>query len=335
MNRYFLFLISSLLIYLQLISCDSKKSTTEKVIPPSKPTVIAPEFNADSAFRFVETQVNFGKRVPNSKPHVECVNFITSTLGSLNWEVTEQTFDIEAFDKTVLNARNIFAAFNPSAKKRVILAAHWDTRPFADQAEEDRFRPIEGANDGASGVAVLLELARVINQSEQKPSIGIDLAFFDVEDYGAPEDQENQTDREITYCLGSQYWAENPHIEGYHAYYGILLDMVGAKGATFTMEGISMKYAPQVVKKVWSAAAEIGYGQYFIPRPTAPITDDHYIVNTETSIQMIDIIHYDEVNDHPFFEHWHTHDDTIEVIDKNTLKAVGQTLLHVLYNDLI
>lgn len=331
------FLLFSVLLTFQ--NCQQSPETPKKEKKESKPRVQAPDFNADSAYALVKKQVDFGPRVPNSQRHQLCGDFLVEYLEELKGnklpiEVYEQEFQVEAYDGTLLNARNIVGSVNPAARKRILLAAHWDTRPFADQGpEETHYDAILGANDGASGVGVLLEIARVLTTTDSVPlNVGVDVLLFDVEDYGAPSFA-NSDAMYGGYCLGSQYWASNPHKDGYHAYYGILLDMVGAKNARFTWEAHSKQYAPKILKMVWDTAQEIGYGQFFERRETDPIMDDHVFVNTEAGIPMIDIIHHDSSNDNIFFEHWHTLNDNMEAIDKNTLKAVGQTLLQVIYNE--
>jgi glutaminyl-peptide cyclotransferase len=291
--------------------------------------VAAPIFNADSAYGFVNAQVKFGPRVPNTIPHVKCGDYLINTFKKYGAKVTVQSFEAKAFDGKNLKLRNITASYNPEASKRIILTAHWDTRPFADQDPEKSYynKPIDGANDGGSGVGVLLEVARAINAFKSKPGVGIDLILFDGEDYGAPEEFEGS--HANTYCLGSQYWVKNPHPNGY---YGILLDMVGAKDATFAMEGLSMQYAGSIVQNVWKTAHMLGYSRYFIYRETSAITDDHAYVNEQAKIPMIDIIEF-KGGDNYFGSYWHTHNDNMSVIDKNTLKAVGQTLLEVVYNE--
>ena len=190
--------------------------------------------------------------------------------------------------------------------------------------------PIDGANDGASGVAVLLEIARIIK--EQPIDLGVDIVLFDVEDYGQPQFS-NLPQKQHSWALGSQYWAKKPHVPGYAARYGILLDMVGGKGSKFRKEGTSLQFAASVVNKVWKAAADAGYSSYFLFEKTRPITDDHYYVNLYSGIPTIDIIHLGPGGNQPFHPSWHTPDDNIEVIDKNVLKAVGQTVLEVLYRE--
>ncbi|GAA4846392.1 M28 family peptidase [Algivirga pacifica] len=293
----------------------------------------APSFNEDSAYYFIEKQVAFGPRVPNTKAHQECGDYLIEQLKEYGAEVTVQAFEATAYNGAVLPSRNIIGAINPEAKKRIIVAAHWDTRPYADQGEERQQEPIDGANDGGSGVGVILELARVMHTDSLKPNVGVDFILFDSEDYGRPEFEKEYTDGDSRYCLGSEYWASNKHKRGYHAYYGILLDMVGAKGAVFPKEGTSMELASKVVKKIWTTGQKLGYGQYFIDQEVGGIFDDHYYVNTKARIPMADIIHLDPTGTDTFFEHWHTHEDNLETIDKASLKAVGQTVLQVLYNE--
>ena len=187
-----------------------------------------------------------------------------------------------------------------------------------------------GANDGASGVGVLLELARQFQI--QQPNIGVDIIFFDAEDYGATEEFRGEN-TEDSWCLGAQYWAKNPHLPGYRAEYGILLDMVGGTQATFYCEQISEYYAMNVVNKVWSQAKSLGFGQYFIDQKGGTVTDDHLYVNKIAGIPSIDIIQFDPNSDSGFAHYWHTVDDTMKNIDKNTLNAVGTTLMHVVYNE--
>lgn len=329
-----------LIVLIALISFSSCKETKPKDNTLTKPTVTkpiksVPVFNPDSAYSYVAKQVAFGPRIPNTKTHLACADYLVTQLERYQWTVIEQKFEATAFNGHVLNGINIIASYQPKIKKRILLASHWDSRPFADQEEDlvKRTQPIDGANDGASGVGVLLELARQINLAQQKPDVGIDIIFFDAEDYGAPEYYQGESKPEY-WCLGSQHWSYHKHNLAYSAYYGILLDMVGAKNATFFKEGVSMQYAPSVVNKVWKKGQSIGYGQYFVNDYCGGITDDHTFVNQITGIPMIDIIHYNYQDEAQFFgDYWHTHNDNMDAVDKNTLKAVGQTLLEVLYEE--
>lgn len=314
-------------------SCKSKKQDQQENQATEVKTVSAPDFNADSAFAYVAAQVAFGPRVPNTDAHRRGGDYLIAMLKAFGCEVTVQSFTATTYDNLKLNARNIIGSINPQATKRIVLASHWDSRPFADQdsATIARNKPVMGANDGASGVGILLELARSIQKAGTKPNVGIDLIFFDAEDWG---NSEQAKDEYSGFCLGSQYWAANKHKPGYSAYYGVLLDMVGAKGATFLKEGYSMQYAPTVVNKVWETASRMGYNQFFVDTGESgpSITDDHLPVNRVAKIPMIDIIHL-KVSTGSFFEDWHTTGDGMENIDRSTLKAVGQVLLQTLYNE--
>ncbi|MBK9318833.1 MAG: M28 family peptidase [Bacteroidetes bacterium] len=304
---------------------ESQQTNTTPVV-----TVKAPSFHADSAFSFVKQQVDFGPRVPNSVGHVNCGSWLISKMKAYADTVIEQSFKVRAFDGKILNSRNIIASFHPDLGNRILLCAHWDTRPFADQDDDRENEAIDGANDGASGVGVLIEVARQL--SAANPALGVDIIFFDAEDYGQPDDSDLPR-MEDSYCLGSQYWAKNLHTRNYQARYGILLDMVGAQNAKFTQEGTSMQYAPEIVEKVWKIAAASGFSDYFINERTKGIIDDHFYINRLAGIKCVDVIHYEFSSPSNFWTHWHTHDDTIDKIDKNSLKAVGQTLLEVLFRE--
>jgi len=335
-NKTFQNTILIILLASVFIACDSNKKPKEIVEEKHNPEVLekifVPDFNSDSAYTFVAKQVSFGPRVPNTKSHIACGNFLTKFFLSNSTWVTPQEFVSKSFDSKELKLKNIIASYNPKATKRIILASHWDTRPFADQDSKDIKTPSDGANDGASGVGILMEIARAINKAEKKPDVGIDFILFDGEDYGQPNfyDGPYQND---SWCLGSQHWSKNKHVANYTAYYGILLDMVGAKNATFAREGVSLENAPSVVDKVWQTGQRIGYGNYFINIQSPSITDDHTYVNKEAMIPMIDIIEFDTKGPNYFGAYWHTHNDNMNVIDKNTLKAVGQTLLEVVYRE--
>lgn len=341
MTKLSLFLVPALLL-LTAGACRTKQSQSDTTQTTNQPvTVSAPAFNADSAYTYIDQQVTFGPRVPNTPAHVQTGNYLAAKLKQFGCEVIEQNFVATTWDGKKLNARNIIGSINPRAAKRILLASHWDSRPHADQDtdEADKSKPVPAANDGASGVGVLLELARTIQQSQQKPTVGIDIVFFDAEDWGNGEKAANDFEKEsgnqfdyIGFCLGSRYWSKNLHKPGYSAYFGILLDMVGAKGATFAKEGMSMQFAPTVVNNVWQTASRAGYSQYFIDTAGGQITDDHVAPNTIAKIPMIDIIHTN-IGTGGFFPGWHTAEDTMSYIDRGTLKAVGQTLLQVIYNE--
>ncbi|SDK81807.1 Peptidase family M28 [Catalinimonas alkaloidigena] len=310
---------------------DTKTSQTTENSPPPAALVQAPDFNADSAYAFVEAQVAFGPRVPNTPAHRQCGDYLVNYMRGIGWEVQEQNFEATAWDETVLNGRNIISTLNPQANKRILLMAHWDTRPYADQDSVRQREPIEGANDGGSGVAVLMEVARVLQASNLPQNLGVDIIFTDAEDYGQPESERDGAGKQDTWCLGAQHWAKNPHRKGF--YYGILLDMVGAEGAQFARDEISMQAAPSVVDRVWKIGTQLGYSSYFSYQTASGLLDEHYYVNRIARIPMIDIIQYDPVHDDYFYEHWHTHEDTLEHINRETLKAVGQTLLQTLFQE--
>ncbi len=312
-----------------LSSCGGKKEQLET--PPVK-SVNVPLFNADSAYFFIEKQVAFGPRVPNTKAHTDAAEYFVEKLEGYGAKVSVQDFQATTFDKQKLNLKNIIASFNPEQKKRILLAAHWDTRPFADKDNERKYEPIEGANDGASGVGVLLELARIFGTIDS-PEVGIDLILFDGEDWGEKEGEERirpPQGLDSWWCLGSQYWSKNKHIPNYSAYYGVLLDMVGAKDSQFHREGYSMEYAPRIVERIWDTAIRLGYSKYFIKKTQAPIIDDHLYVNELGRIPMVNVVHYDPALGY-FGDYHHTHKDNMSIIDKETLNAVGQTLLQVIF----
>lgn len=297
-----------------------------------KDKLTTPEFNADSAYSYIETQVNFGPRVPNSSAHLACADYLAAKLSSFGAEVIAQEAEVRAFDGTRLNIRNIIGQFQPEKNDRIMLYAHWDSRPFADYDSNPAKRdtPIDGANDGASGVAVLLEIARHLSENPTYPAI--DIIFFDAEDYGQP-DHKSLPFQPDTWCLGSQYWGKHPHKSNYYARYGILLDMVGAKDALFYQEQFSLQIAPKLVDQIWRIAGEIGYGSKFIFEEGGMITDDHVYVYRHRQIPSVNIIQYDPSSNTSFGSYWHTHKDTMGNIDRATLKAVGQTVLETIYRE--
>jgi len=332
-ERLFVMIFS--LVFILLSSCGEQTTPSSKLNDNKKTTVEVkvPEFNADSAYNFIKKQLDFGPRVPMTAAHNECALWLESTLKRFTPEVKVQGFKSRIYDGRVLDGKNIIASFNPQAKNRVFLSSHWDSRPFADHDpdEANKNKAIDGANDGASGTGVLIEIARQL--SHQSPNIGIDIILFDMEDFGPPEDKQTNQGAD-TWGLGSQYWAKNPHTFGYVARYGILLDMVGAPNARFPMEAFSMYYAPDVVKKVWDIAKSLGYNDYFVFENGGYITDDHYFINQLAQIPTIDIIHLDANSANgTFYDHWHTLKDDLTQIDPATLKVVGQTVLTVIYRE--
>lgn len=311
------------------VACNT---TNSQQISNKESKQVAISFNADSAYKYIEQQVNFGPRVPGTESHKQCLEYLVSTLQQFGAEVNIQEGEGIDFYGKPIALRNVVAHILPQKANRIILCSHWDCRPFADNdSDVSRINePIDGANDGASGVGVIMEIARQLQI--QKPNIGVDIIFFDVEDYGKP-DHINVANRPDTWCLGSQYWGKSEEGQQSEARFGILLDMVGAPGAQFFKEGFSMSNASGIVEKVWRAAAEIGYGNRFVNDDGGFITDDHYYINSLTKVPCIDIIHLDVTNGMGFGSYWHTHDDTMKNIDKSTLVAVGETLLSVIYNE--
>lgn len=316
-----------------LSGCGQKPAADTAAIPVAevKSASSVPEFNADSAYAYIERQVRFGPRVPNTPAHRACAAYLASELERFGAKLYVQEAVLTAYNGDRLQASNIIGVFNPEKTRRVMLFAHWDSRPYADYDADpaNHRRPIDGADDGASGAGVLLEIARQIGATGFDG--GVDLFFFDAEDYGVPEFlQESKPD---TWCLGSQFWAKNPHVPGYSAGYGILLDMVGARGATFYKEHTSMRYAAPMVENIWTTARNLGYGKYFINRNGGGVVDDHYYVIMGRNIPCLDIINYDPDRSHGFGDYWHTQQDTMDNIDRETLKAVGQTVWHVIRNN--
>ena len=323
-------------IYILILGfgCGTETNIKEDPIIDKDPIVIQPkidrpDFNADSAYLYVKQQVDFGPRFPNNDAHGKCALFLENKLKSFGLKTITQIGKATTFNDKKITIKNIIAEYNPSAKKRILLFAHWDTRPFADQDTKDMTKPILGANDGASGVGILIEVARQL--SIVKPDIGVDIIFFDAEDYGQPSGMTSTLSE--TYCLGSQFWAKNLHKKDYSADFGILLDMAGNANAYFTQESISMRYAPHIVQKVWGIGKKLGYANYFVTKSTNFVgTDDHQFVNEIAGIPSIDIIHYDRTSGN-FHSTWHTHNDNMDVIDKTTLKVVGEVLLYTIYNE--
>ncbi len=315
-----------------LLACSSKTQSATEIGQHKKPLVAVPSFNADSAYSFMQTQVFFGPRVPNTPAHVACGDYFVTQLKKYGAQVVEQKVDLQNYAGLTLKSRNIIASFRPENQNRILVCAHWDTRPYADRdADPGNWRkPIDGANDGASGCGVLLELARQIQL--QQPQVGVDLVFFDAEDWGAPAFERSLVS-ESGYCLGSEYWSRHPHIPNYRAKYGILLDMVGAPGAVFYKEKFSVHYAAQVVDKIWETAQALGYTNYFISQTGGSIEDDHVQVVKNLQIPCADIIHYDPNTATGFGSYWHTLNDNMDHVSKETLLAVGQTVLSIIYNE--
>lgn len=287
-------------------------------------------FCADSAYLYISQQLDFGARVPGSEAQTQCADWLIAELTRRGSEMHVTRTSAQAYDGTQLPIINIVASFRPEAANRVLIISHWDSRHVADEDPDPgkRHLPVPAANDGASGVGVMLELAR--QATLQQPAVGIDLFFTDAEDYGAPDDWQGVHD-EKWWALGTQAWCKAPHVANYRATYGILLDMVGAHDATFYREYYSDYYASDVVNHVWRKAAQLGYRNYFIDREGAGITDDHLFVNRLRGIPTIDIIDTRRHGNGTFYPYWHTTDDTLDKISTRTLQAVGDVLMELLF----
>lgn len=326
-------LLLLLLPLFPLFSCEGDQPSVDVTPAPALPDLPAtPLFDPDSAYAFIQKQVDLGPRVPGTASHKACGDWMVAKLKGYGATVIEQTGTVTVYSGQQLPLRNIIASWNPLAKDRILLLAHWDTRPMADKDTERKNEPIPGANDGGSGVGVLLEIARQLSTKQHGP--GVDMLFTDVEDYGQPSGgmtlDENSTG---TWALGSQYFSKNPHVPGYTARFGILLDMCGARDAKFYREAISMRFAPAIVSKVWRTGASLGHGARFVQETKFFVgTDDHLAINEQLHIPTIDIIEYNE-GTKAFHPSWHTHKDDMSVIDPLTLKAVGQTVLEVVWKE--
>ena len=279
----------------------------------------------------------FGPRVPNSKAHNDCAVWYIQHLRACGAVVELQRGQMPDYRGNMQQIFNIIAHFSTPAtanRPRILLGAHYDTRPWCDEEEQyaDRFYNVPGANDGASGVGVLLEVARQLGRhiADSTLSTPVDIILFDCEDMGTPRFYTGQ-EREDTWCLGSQLWATNyAHTNPEEApvyRFGIVLDMIGAPDALFPRELYSSQYASNYQQQIWRAAQQLGYGAHFSDRQSYPITDDHYYVNYIAGIPCVDIIHYDVRNATGFPFWWHTRNDDMSNISKSTLQAVGEVVM--------
>lgn len=318
-----------ILFICMVIGCYS--CSTSKKSQTASQSVVSVEFNADSAYAFCAAQCSFGPRVMNSEAHERCGNWIQQRFTQYGYAVEMQKADLKGYDGTTLRSTNIIARSAGTAKPAILICAHWDSRPWADNdPDEANWRtPVMAANDGASGVAVMLELARLLQQNDSA-SVDADFICFDAEDWGVPQ-WEDKADGD-SWALGAQYWASNYSPEGKKYQYAILLDMVGGQGAKFYHEAYSMHYARSVVERVWQAADAAGYGSFFPAKDGGGVTDDHVPVNEKAGIPCIDIInHYPDCEQSSFGPTWHTVNDDMQHIDRTTLKAVGQTLVQLIF----
>jgi glutaminyl-peptide cyclotransferase len=284
----------------------------------------APQFDKERAWGFLVDQVNFGPRNPNSAPHDACLQYLKNKLQECTQNVSLQNFTRVGYNNEVLKMTNIIASFEPQIGIRVLLVAHWDSRPRADKEKDPKKQnqPIPGANDGASGVAVLMELAKAMK--DNPPPIGIDILLVDGEDYGKESDLEN-------YFLGARYFVETK-ASNYMPVYGILLDLVGDKNLSLPKEGNSINYVPALVNQIWKIAQELNVPG-FKQEDGGAISDDHVILS-KGGIPCIDLIDSDLVgnsSDNPDRNYWHTLRDTPERCSKESLKTIGDVLLKFIY----
>ncbi len=311
------------MILVMFYACKNEKAEKSNAVKAE--ALSYPVFHKDSAYAFVRQQIKFGPRIPNTEAHRNCAAWMAEKLRSYGATVIEQKFQAKAFDGTILNGINVIAQINPQAKRRIVLASHWDTRPWADSEVDpaNRKKSFDSADDGPSGVGVLIELARQF-QKQALNQIGVDIVLFDLEDYG----EENNSD---SWGLGSQYWSRNLHSPGYRAQYGILLDMVGGTNPGFYTEDYSVYFAKDIVEKVWGLAESMGYSAFFPKTSGGGVMDDHYFVNTLAKIKMIDIINRPDGKRFPHYHH--TLKDNMDVIDPYTLQMVGRLLIKLIYQE--
>ncbi len=302
-----------------LTACGSTGSTTAaQDAADTAATASVTPFDGDAAFSYTRQQCEFGPRVPGTAAHSKCAQWLMTTLQSSCDTVIMQTGNVTTATAGTIGIKNIIGIINPEASQRLLLLAHWDSRPWADNDPNpnNHTKPVMGANDGASGVGVLLQLAQQLK--DDKTALGVDILLVDAEDMG-------ENDNEQSWGLGTQYWVQHPHVEGYKPLFGILLDMVGAPDATFSREYYSVQYAGGFVDLVWKNAA----GSHFVNAQGGAVTDDHTFVN-QGGIPCIDIIDMRSDSDTGFCPVWHTVNDTMDGIDPATLGEVGQTLLNVI-----
>lgn len=321
MNR---FLVIALAIGIMMFSCSKKQENTNGVSTDYS-TVKIPDFSSDSAYYYVKTQCDFGPRTPMSKAAKDCGDWMINFLKSKADTVYVQEFTSKLWNGEQVKGRNIIASFNLEATDRVLLCAHWDSRLWADHDKDSSLhrQAIIGANDGASGVGILLEIARLLSKKTIKQ--GLDIVLFDLEDQGAPEWAESDVEDQSDWCLGSQFWSSNLHVPYYSAKYGILLDMVGSDNIRFTKEYASMSFAPSIMNNVWKIAKDLSYGNIFIDSQEGSVMDDHIFINRYAKIPTIDIVQNSANGS--FFPHWHTTLDNMDCINKESLKIVGRVLL--------
>ncbi len=298
-----------------------KTESTQQQIP----TMPVPAFSGSQAFEYLRQQCAFGPRNPGSRAHEQCLNFLTQQLQFCTGAVTRQNFPHTGYEHEPYTMTNVIATFNAPAAKRILIAAHWDSRPRSDRETSKALieKPVPGANDGASGVAVLLELARIMKNNP--PPIGVDLVLFDGEDFGKSGDLDN-------YFLGSRYFAAS-RPPGFNPRFGILLDMIGDRALQLPKEGFSVQYAPDVVQLVWDTARELGLPAF--TDAVGPMVEDDHVPMNNAGIRMIDIIDSELIGGNtasPERNYWHTQRDTPDRCSAQSLETVGTLLATIIYN---
>jgi len=285
------------------------------------------EFNADSAMSYIRQQMAFGPRIPGTETARKTGDWIVSRLRATADTVVEQRWTHTLATGKTLPMRNIFARFKPNAKQRILYVTHWDTRPFAD-SETDPAKaklPMPGANDGASGVALLMAVADALKKTP--PNTGVDLLFVDGEDWGTfgPPD--------VDVLIGSTYFAQHLPYPGYAPTFGVLWDMIGDADLNIYQEVNSAQAAPEVVQKVWSTAKDMGYEKYFIPEAREPITDDH-VPLIKAGLKVIDVIDIDfgprDESGNVTTNYHHTLQDTMDHVSAKSMKIVGDVAMALL-----
>ncbi len=329
----------SLSLFLTAVVCACSLYGCGKSAPPKADVPRSAAFSADSAYNFIAAQVAFGPRVPGTAAHESCARYLRDRLQAFGAEVRVEQGCLPNYAGEEQQIYNIIGTYAPAREKRILLCAHWDCRPWCDQEEnyDDRMQPVQGANDGASGVGVLLEVARQLglqtgDVSSAVPDVGVDIVFFDVEDMGTPSFYTGR-EREDTWCLGAQLWSQRHQSDKQRYLFGVLLDMVGSPDAVFPKEYYSQQFANAYVERIWRTAQQLGYGRYFRDVRSYPLIDDHYYVNTLAGIPCVDIIHYDTQSGTGFAHYWHTTHDDMSNISRATLDAVGRTLITLIQNE--
>lgn len=320
-----------LAICLAMWGCSGKVGAGDAKAQNGADSAVQVAFDADSAYMFVARQTEFGPRVPGSDAHGRCADYLEGELRRLGADsVIVQRGSMTAYDGKKVQVRNILGRFNGSGEKRILLAAHYDSRPWADEEEDvsKHTKAIDGANDGASGVGVLLELARQFMM--KRPEAGVDILFVDAEDMG----HSGGLGDELSWCLGTQMWgADLPYkTVGERPVYGIVLDMVGGRDAVFYREYVSDRMARWVNDKIWTGAAQSGFSSRFVNEIRGSLIDDHLFIN-RVGIPCVDIVECGNAETGSFPPTWHTLDDTLENIDRSTLGGVGQVVANVVYGE--